>query len=539
MEWRTGKQCRERYINQLDPNIKKSPWTYEEDAAIKRLHDQLGKKWSKFMDYLPGRSDNAIKNRWHVISRDNYAEHVNRSLYSAYQTVHRSPAVAEKPQSAEELSAVRMARYRGDNGEDSHHERMPPVKEETSETLDCELIGFDSTDIDFDLCSFSEDCGGYGTSRVMKQKVKSNDEGGTSPSISPRTTNDLGEANDEENFAANNSFYDYSTTNSHHSCSSHGDMSSGRESPIDLALLNDLLVAPEPATLQCNTAAALPATPDTGSTSLGTPVSPTAVAAVTSPKAKPNSPSGKDLKIQTNNSLYDFDYYFARKEGLPLTEPVLNAGSLECGSEEKDPSEQVCWKYDPNEDLALALEFLMSATASPAGAGLNSSSGSTRGSNAPPSQINRFSIGASSANSGNASGTIRSPNTSWFSTFSRDANSPANAQRTRPYSGNLASTTSLLARSGSGSSRMTCDPEVERLPVSTQPSLAARSLPVPPAGVAQSSTWQAPLQRAIHQQHQYQQNIMPEHSPMNHTHFSPSCQDAKRSRSKNPATFSW
>lgn len=75
MESRSGKQCRERYINQLDPRIKKTMWTFEEDAIIMRLHSQYGKKWSRFMDQLPGRSDNAIKNRYHIISRDNYSDH--------------------------------------------------------------------------------------------------------------------------------------------------------------------------------------------------------------------------------------------------------------------------------------------------------------------------------------------------------------------------------------------------------------------------------------------------------------------------------
>ena len=34
IEGRIGKQCRERWFNHLDPNIKKGPWTDEEDRIL-------------------------------------------------------------------------------------------------------------------------------------------------------------------------------------------------------------------------------------------------------------------------------------------------------------------------------------------------------------------------------------------------------------------------------------------------------------------------------------------------------------------------
>ena len=39
---RTGKQCRERWHNQLDPAIKKDNWTIEEDRILLDSHRQLG-----------------------------------------------------------------------------------------------------------------------------------------------------------------------------------------------------------------------------------------------------------------------------------------------------------------------------------------------------------------------------------------------------------------------------------------------------------------------------------------------------------------
>jgi Myb-like DNA-binding domain len=62
---RLGKQCRERYVNHLDPVLRKGEWSEEEDSLLISLHTQHGNKWTLISQHLPGRSHNDTKNHWY------------------------------------------------------------------------------------------------------------------------------------------------------------------------------------------------------------------------------------------------------------------------------------------------------------------------------------------------------------------------------------------------------------------------------------------------------------------------------------------
>jgi len=88
MFWRTGKQCRDRWLNNLDPTIKRctfaqqaaainavctqctitaiycfaDPFTREELSIMNYAFQKLGKRWTDIAAQLDGRTENQVKN---------------------------------------------------------------------------------------------------------------------------------------------------------------------------------------------------------------------------------------------------------------------------------------------------------------------------------------------------------------------------------------------------------------------------------------------------------------------------------------------
>ena len=89
---RTGKQCRQRWLYNLTPELCKTRWTEQEDILLLSLHNVLGNRWTQIRRNLPGRSENDVKNHFHCLMN-----RIQKKIPSAMHLLHLSQLHAFSP----------------------------------------------------------------------------------------------------------------------------------------------------------------------------------------------------------------------------------------------------------------------------------------------------------------------------------------------------------------------------------------------------------------------------------------------------------
>ncbi|CAN4079227.1 unnamed protein product [Withania somnifera] len=112
---RTGKSCRLRWLNYLRPDVRRGNITPEEQLLIMELHAKWGNRWSKIAKHLPGRTNNEIKNYWRTRIQKHIkeAENMNR-LSSNISDEHNNDQRASTSQASTGLADT-IETYSGNN----------------------------------------------------------------------------------------------------------------------------------------------------------------------------------------------------------------------------------------------------------------------------------------------------------------------------------------------------------------------------------------------------------------------------------------
>lgn len=90
---RNGRQCRERWNNYINPNLRNDAWTAEEVKLLIQKYEEFGPRWNRIAKAFNNRSTNNVKNKWLTMKRREerllFAERAEEKRLQAAVTVEQ------------------------------------------------------------------------------------------------------------------------------------------------------------------------------------------------------------------------------------------------------------------------------------------------------------------------------------------------------------------------------------------------------------------------------------------------------------------
>ncbi|KAI5490439.1 RNA polymerase II transcription regulator recruiting protein [Trichomonas vaginalis G3] len=117
MKNRTPRQCRERWINYISPELSNDPWTQEEDQLLDELYSEYGSRWHKIAEFFPNRSGNCVRNRYKLRQR--------RAQRQAAKEIIKQPKRAKPISQPQPMSSIISIKSNDDFSEIFNIDKIP------------------------------------------------------------------------------------------------------------------------------------------------------------------------------------------------------------------------------------------------------------------------------------------------------------------------------------------------------------------------------------------------------------------------------